>query len=100
MIFDIVADITFLEDVAEPKRNGVKSGYAPHHQFPHLDWLASDFQYYQDEKLHFPGETVEAGIRFVSWELLRESLLPGMAFEVRESGRVVGTGQIKDIRGS
>lgn len=100
MIFDIVADITFIEDVAEPKLNGVKSGYAPHHKFPHIDWLASGCHYYQDEERHFPGETIEAGIRFVSWELLSESLLPGMEFEVRELGRVVGTGQIKDIRGS
>ena len=100
MIFDIVADITFLEDVAEPKLNGVKSGYAPHHKFPHIDWLASGCHYYQDEEWHFPGETIEAGIRFVSWELLSESLLPGMEFEVRELGRVVGTGQIKYIRGS
>lgn len=100
MIVDIVADITFLEHVAEPKLNGVKSGYAPHHKFPHLDWLASGFHYYQDEDLHFPGETIEAGIRFVSWELLCDSLLPGMRFEVRELHRVVGIGQVKDMRSS
>ena len=69
MIFDIVADITLFEHVAEPKVSGVKSGYAPHHKFPHIDWLASGFHYYLDEEWHFPGETIEAGIRLVSWEL-------------------------------
>ena len=100
MMFDIVADITLFEHVAQPKVSGVKSGYAPHHKFPHIDWLASGCHYYLDEEWHFPGETFEAGIRLVSWELLRGSLWPGMEFEVRELHKVVGMGKVKQVRGS
>ena len=100
MIFDIVADITFLEHVADPKVNGVKSGYAPHHKFAHIDWLASGWHDYQDDEWHFPGETIEAGIRLLSWELLRDSLRPGLEFEVRELHKLVGAGKVKQVRGS
>lgn len=79
---DIVADITFLDDVPEPVVNGVRSGYAPHHKFSEVDWLTSGFHQYQDENLHFPGETIEAKIRFVSWEHLQDIVRPGVHFEV------------------
>ncbi|NVD72942.1 hypothetical protein HUX88_20675 [Duganella sp. BJB1802] len=95
---DIVADITFLDDVPEPVVNGVRGGYAPHHKFSELDWLASGFHQYQDETLHFPGETIEVKIRFVSWEYLRDIVRPGVHFEVRELDRVIGTGTVKAVR--
>ncbi|SFF98976.1 hypothetical protein SAMN05518865_1072 [Duganella sp. CF458] len=96
---NIVADITFSDDVPEPKVKGVRSGYAPHHKFSEVDWLASGFHEYQDEILHFPGETIEAKIRFVSWEHLRDFVKPGVSFEVRELHRVVGTGLVKEVSG-
>ena len=94
---NIVADITFLDDVPEPKVNGVRSGYAPHHKFSDVDWLASGFHEYHDEILHFPGETIEAKIRFVSWEYLRDIVKPGVQFEVRELHRIIGAGVVKAV---
>jgi translation elongation factor EF-Tu-like GTPase len=93
----ITADITFLTEVAEPKTCGVKSGYAPHHKFPNIDWLASGFHQYSDESLHFPGETIEAKICFVSWEYLRDAVSVGVRFEVRELDRLIGIGVVTSI---
>ena len=96
---NIIADITFLRDVPEPKTKGVKSGYAPHHKFPGIDWLASGFHRYPDDAVHFPGETVEATIRFVSWEQLRDVVTSGVRFEVRELDRIIGLGVVKSVIG-
>lgn len=94
---NIIANVTFLTDVPEPKTSGVRSGYAPHHKFAGISWLASGFHQYQGADLHFPGETVDAEIRFVSWEELRDIVKPGVEFEVRELERIVGVGIVKTI---
>lgn len=94
---NIIAKITFLLDVPEPKTSGVRSGYAPHHKFADISWLASGFHRYQGADLHFPGETVDAEIRFVSWEELRDVVKPGVEFEVRELERIVGVGIVKTV---
>lgn len=94
---NIIASITFLTDVPEPKTEGVRSGYVPHHKFAGISWLASGIHQYPDVDLHFPGEMLEAEIRFVSWEELRDVVKPGAEFEVRELERIIGIGMVKTV---
>lgn len=56
--------ITLLADVPFPKTGGVKSGYAPHHRFAGIDWLASGFHRYADAVRNYSGETWLAQICF------------------------------------
>lgn len=81
----------------DPKINGVRSGYSPHHKFAGVDFLVSGIHEYVDDRLHYPGEVLEASIRFVSWEYFKDKVKVGDDFEVRELNRVVGVGKINKI---
>lgn len=93
----ITAAITLSEDVPQPKTAGVKSGYAPHHLFSNVDYLVSGFHTYDDELVHYPGETLLAKIVFPSWGYFGKDVDVGDRFEVREMDRVVGTGIVQSI---
>ena len=89
--------ITLLDNVPHPKTDGVRSGYAPHHKFAAVGYLASGFQTYPDDSIHYPGETLIASIAFPSWEFFGSSVRVGDVFEIRELDRVVGHGVIQSI---
>jgi len=93
----ITALITLSDDVPHPKTGGVRSGYAPHHKFAAVDYLASGFQTYPDDGAHYPGETLIASIAFASWEFFASSVSVGDRFEIRELDRLVGHGVAQSI---
>lgn len=93
----IVATIQLANDVEAPKVRGVRSGYAPHHKFAAVEYLASGVHSYDDHSLHYPGETLKAHISFPSWDHLRSSVKVGDSFEVLELDRVVAYGRVDAI---
>jgi hypothetical protein len=93
----IVATVRIADDVSDPKVRGVRTGYAPHHKFANVDYLASGFHTYLDADLHYPGETLKALIRFPSWEYFGNTVKVGDRFEVREVDRLVGYGKVDEI---
>lgn len=94
---DVLASFQISKSVSNPKINGVRDGYAPHHKFNNVDYLASGFHSYDDKNMHYPGETLNIGITFPSWEYIKCHIKIGDSFEVREMDRVIGEGVIKEI---
>jgi hypothetical protein len=95
--YHVIATVHLALDVDKPKINGVRSGYAPHHKFTMLDYLVSGFHLYEDQCLHYPGETMKAWIGFPSWKYFREKMKIGDSFKVQEVNRIVGYGIIDEI---
>ena len=93
----IVATFSIGADVPAPKVVGVRTGYAPHHKFANIVYLASGFHQYDDKEIHYPGESIKARITFPSWQYFRDGLSVGDIFEVRELERVIGYGTIDEI---
>lgn len=93
----IVATLTIALDVAEPKRTGVRSGYAPHHRFSRVEYLTSGRHFYGDDQWHFPGEKIKVWISFVSWQYMRDSVCVGDSFEALELDRLIGYGVVEEI---
>jgi hypothetical protein len=94
MAAHVLAEIRLATDVPDPKSDGVKSGYAPHHKFPQVEYLASGFHNYGNELVHYPGEVLTAEIVFPSWEFFGEGVKVGDLFEVCEMKRIVGYGKV------
>lgn len=58
------------------------------------EYLAIEFIDGPDESIQ-PGQTTYATVRFLASDRVSyDSLVVGAAFEIREGGRVVGTGQV------
>lgn len=93
----IVATVRIADDVGAPKVNGVRSGYAPHHKFPTVEYLASGVHTYQDDHLHYPGETLKTWISFPSWQYFKGLVKAGDSFEVLELDRLVGYGTVDEV---
>ncbi|WP_198361341.1 hypothetical protein [Burkholderia ubonensis] len=94
---NIVANFRIADDVDAPKIKRVRTGYAPHHKFPNVDYFASGVHSYDDQELHYPGETLEVRISFPSWEHFRNAVKVGDSFEVRELDRLVGYGTVVEL---
>ncbi len=97
VLYHIVATVRMADDVEAPKVKGVRSGYAPHHKFKTIDYLASGVHTYEDDRLHYPGETLETRISFPSWEYFKDTVKVGDSFEVLELDRLVGYGKVEQI---
>lgn len=93
----LMASLTLFADVPFSKAGGVESGYAPHHRFAGIDWLASGLHCYVDTVRHYPGETWLAQIRFPSWEYFGETVRAGDRFDILEGERLVGEGVVQFI---
>lgn len=93
----VIASFHIADDVDRPKNNGIRTGYAPHHKFTSVKYLASGFHTYSDHQYHYPGETITVEIVFPSWEDLRKHVKVGDAFDVMELDRVIGRGVIEKI---
>jgi len=98
--YDFLAQITLLTDIPYPKINGVRSGYRPHHQFPGLDFLVSGQHHYQDNVLHYPGETLVAQIKIVHWPYVQDVVQIGTDFEIYEGSRLIAKGSVMALRTS
>lgn len=97
ILHHIVATVRIADDVEDPKVKGVRSGYAPHHKFGAVDYLASGVHMYHDDCLHYPGETLETRISFPSWDYIKGAVKVGDAFEIFELDRLVGYGKVEKI---
>ncbi|ODP30924.1 hypothetical protein [Pandoraea sp. ISTKB] len=97
MLHHIVATIRIADDVDAPKKNGVRSGYSPHHKFESVDHLVSGVHTYANDHLHYPGETLETRISYPSWEYFKDAVKVGDSFDVLELDRLVGYGKVDRI---
>jgi hypothetical protein len=93
----VLATFHIASDVERPKTNGIRTGYAPHHKFGSVDYLASGFHSYEDDMVHYPGETFKVEITFPSWGDLKLHVKVDDSFEVMELDRLVGWGVIEKI---
>ncbi len=93
----VLAEICLASDVPDPKVDGVRDGYAPHHRFPGVDYLVSGFHRYEDTQLRHPGDTWPARIAFPSWAFFGAGVKVGDRFEILEMSRLVGHGVVKEI---
>ncbi|MHA7678616.1 hypothetical protein [Cupriavidus sp. PET2-C1] len=93
----ILATFVISADVERPKTAGVRNGYAPHHKFAAVDYLASGIHSYEDNDFHFPGEELKARISFASWQFFSDKIKVGDEFEVRENARLIGHGRVGEI---
>jgi len=97
-MYHIEAIVNLTENVPRPHTGGgVKSGYAPHHKFANVGYLVSGFHKYEDDKYHYPGETLIAKIAFPSWEDIGSLIKCGDVFEIKELDVLVGNGVVKSI---
>lgn len=97
MMHHILATFVILENVERPKTVGVRNGYAPHHKFAAVDYLASGIHSYEDNDFHFPGEKLKTKISFASWQFFSDKIKVGDEFEVRENARLIGHGRVDEI---
>ncbi len=93
----VLAEIHLAWDVPEPKVDGVRDGYAPHHRFSGVDYLVSGFHRYDDAQLRHPGDTWLARIAFPSWSYFGSGVKVGDRFDILEMSRRVGQGVVKEI---
>ena len=92
---NVIAKFRIATDVMNPKINGIRTGYAPHHKFESVAYLASGFHKYDDSGLHYPGETLNVRITFHSWDDLKSRIKVGDKFQVSELDQIVGHGEIE-----
>ena len=97
MNYNLIAEITILESVQSPKKNGIRSGYIPHHKFVKWDFLLSGAHLYDGDEVHFPGDTVLAHISFPCWNDIKDDICIGDTFKIQELERVVGQGVVVSI---
>lgn len=97
MNYNLIASFEISDAVINPKINGIKSGYAPHHKFKNIDYLVSGYHKYKDDNFHYPGETIKAEISFPSWKYFCKSVNVGEKFEVLELDRIIGYGVVESI---
>lgn len=94
---NILATFFIADDVEHPKARGVRNGYAPHHKFAAIDYVASGFHSYDDNNLHYPGEVLKVRIDFPSWEYFSDKVRVGDSFDVLELDRLIGRGKVDEI---
>ena len=94
---NVIASFHIASDVESPKINGIRTGYAPHHKFDSVDYLASGFHTYDDSAMHYPGETLKVRITFPSWDDFKSCIKVGEKFQVSELNQAVGYGEIETI---
>ncbi len=87
---DILAKVTFFKDTDDSRKTPAVTGYRPAHQIL-SDYLTSGEHIYFEDDAVFPGETVNAYIRFISPEYYQKSLKIGMELNFNEGSRVVGS---------
>lgn len=92
---DFIATLTFLTSEQGGRKTPVFSGYRPQVKFDFSEMQTSGLQTFIDRKIVYPGDTVEAEIRIISFEHFEGKLKDKMKFDFREGSRIIGTGQIK-----
>ncbi len=96
---DCVAAITFLAEAESGRRQPVKSGYRPIHDFGLVEGLlGAQHDYANGGAWVHPGETVYARMTFLSFELLQPFVRVGTMFIVQDGPRAVAHGRILLVR--
>ncbi|MTV40552.1 hypothetical protein [Duganella radicis] len=93
----IYAEVYISDNVPYPKKNGIRTGYAPHHKFDGINYLVSGFHTYEDGEMHYPGEYLKTKISFPSWDEVCDKIVVGEGFELMELDRSVGKGVVISI---
>ena len=92
---DIEVELHFLSSGNGGKTNPVTSGYRPQFFYRGQDWDAQHTYIDRDEVA--PGESARAYLTFLSPELHRGHISPGMPFLIREGHHVVAYGRVLNV---
>jgi hypothetical protein len=95
---DFIADLKYKSTEEGGRMGYAASGYRPHIRFPFSKNMTSGEQIFWDKEKVYPGETTRAQIRILDHVTFKNSLTNGMKFEFCEGPRVVGTGEIVEIK--
>lgn len=95
---DFIADLKYKSKEEGGRIGYAVSGYRPHIRFPFIENMTSGEQIFWDKEKVYPGETIRAQIRILDHVTFKNALTNGMKFEFCEGPRVVGTGEIIDIK--
>ena len=92
---DIEVEITFLPTAHGGRQGPAFNGYRPQFYYAGRDWDAP--HEYPDVSQVNPGDTVRAFLAFLSPKEHVGKIRPGMAFLIREGGRILGYGSVLRI---
>ena len=93
---DIEAEITYLSSEAGGKKNSVRSGYRPTHDFG-VEGMFNDAHHEYEVESVAPGETAMAQLWLLAPEYQVGRLFPGFRFTVHEGPHLVAHGVIVNV---
>ena len=93
---DIEAEITYISTDAGGKKNSVRSGYRPTHNFG-VEGMFNDAHHEYDVESVAPGETARAELWLLAPEYQIGRLSPGFRFTVHEGPHLVAHGVIVNV---
>jgi len=95
---DFLAQLFFKKTAEGGRTNFVRSGYRPQMKFSFIEMQTSGQQTYIDNKMAFPGDSINALIKLTATEHLKGQLKEGKTFDFLEGDKVIGTGRILRIK--
>ena len=95
---DLIARIKYLTTAEGGRHTPAYSGYRPQVKFDFSEMQTSGQQVFVDKEIVYPGDTVTAEIAIISTEFFAHRLFVGQTFEFREGSRIIGTGEILEIK--
>jgi hypothetical protein len=94
---DFIAELHYLTTEQGGRQTPASSGYRPQVKFDFADMQTSGQQTFIGKEIVYPGETVDAKIKIISFDYFAHTLTKNLKFEFREGPRIIGYGIIKHI---
>lgn len=95
---DFIARLKYYTTEQGGRKTHVISGYRPQVKFDFTEMQTSGQQIFLDKEIVYPGDTVTAEIAIISTEFFKNKLSIGQSFDFREGSRIIGTGEIIEIK--
>jgi len=93
---DILGEVFYFKDTDDSRESPATSGYRPAHQVT-TEYQTSGEHIYFENDVAFPGDTVQAYIKFITPEAYPHCLWVGKTMNINEGSRVVGTVTVKEV---
>jgi len=97
----VKALISMLRTEDGGRRNGIRSGYRPNHNFGPPDgrrFYIGQVDFEGGGTIE-PGESLEALVTFLSGPGLKDVLVPGRLWRIQEGPKLVATGTVNEVLG-
>lgn len=93
----VIAGITLFPGEVSGRKSGYKGGIRPNHYFPQLhSYAIGKIKFLGTDKIEL-GERRKARVEFLEGPALRETLIPGTEWEIREAEKIVGRARVVEI---